>query len=178
MNGANTNNSINTDSIFMESQAFYYVFCSLVDKCIFPFRDADKQKQFIKDHQLGKTPDLTAACITNGMLAVELSLKYLTYKETGQFRRKHEIDILFNDLPEKHKREITKIIKEDAYQNEETLSENLKGISNFFVEFRYLFEQKGIGFSGFLFKFVHIVCRYCYNHYYEEKGFRCSSEMD
>jgi hypothetical protein len=46
------------------------------------------------------------------------------------------------------------------FQNENTFDDNIKMISNIFVDFRYFFEHEGVGYTVFFNELVHIVCDY------------------
>ena len=98
--------------------------------------------------------------VVNGDLAVEYALKYLIFKENKKFRCIHNLEQLFDDLSEEHKSNLIKIIKKNAHQNEETLRQNLKRISNVFIDFRYPFDLEAVGISNFFDDFVKSVCEY------------------
>lgn len=98
--------------------------------------------------------------VTNGMLAVELALKALIYMETGDYKKTHKTDDLFYALPNNHKTELMKKLKEEAFQDEETLRFNLEQNKDNFELWRYFYESECVGFSSFTSAFIHIVCRY------------------
>lgn len=144
----------------LDCKAFYTVFCELEERCCISTEDKEKKIRYYEDLEEGNPLFLIPAMVTNGVLAAELALKILTLKENGTFDRIHNIDKLFYSLPDIHKTALSSQIKEQAYQNDETLKTNLETIGNFFVEWRYFFEIEAIGYSNFLPEFIHIVCDY------------------
>lgn len=96
----------------------------------------------------------------NGVLAAELALKFLIFKEMGSYECIHNLQRLFEQLPYCHKNALTETIYEQAHQNEETLKFNLANISNLFEDFRYSFGKEQLGYTNFFNEFVHIVCEY------------------
>lgn len=148
------------DGILLDCKAFYFVFCDLEERCRIPWDDPVKMQKFDEDYKTGKHPYLIPALVTNGVLAAELALKYITKLETGSFEFTHNIDKLFYSLPQVHRDNLSTMIKEKAHQNDETLKANLETIKNFFVDWRYSFQFNVIGYSSFLNYFIHIVCDY------------------
>lgn len=146
--------------IILDCKAFYIVFCELEERCRIPFGDSDKMKKYHEEANVGKRPFLNPVMVTNGVFAAELALKALTFKETGTFDCIHNIRILFYALPDIHKNALSAMIKEKSHQNDDTLKANLEMISNYFVDWRYFFQQEHIGYSNFLTEFIHIVCDY------------------
>ena len=71
--------------VILDCKAFYYVFCDLEERCCVHIKDSEKKRQYYIDLEEGKQPFLDPAMITNGVLAVELALKALTFQETGTF---------------------------------------------------------------------------------------------
>ena len=102
--------------------------------------------------------------IVNGALAAELALKFLIFKENGEFECIHNLQRLFEQLPDCHKTILSNTICEQAHQNEETLNWSLSNIANLFEDFRYSFGKEYLGFSDFFNIFVHIVCDYAIAH--------------
>ena len=147
-------------SVLLDCKAFYTVFCELEECCRVTFGDPEKMKQYHEETEAGKRPFLTSAMVTNGVLAAELALKALTLREKGTFDCIHDLDKLFYDLPDVHKKALSDLVKKETHQNYATLKTNLETISNFFQEWRYFFESESIGFSNFLPEFIHIVCDY------------------
>lgn len=70
-------------------------------------------------------PLLTPPLVANGTLAAELALKYLVFKEKGEYECSHQLQFLFNQLTEPHKTALIERICKEAHQNETTLTENL-----------------------------------------------------
>ena len=151
---------LHDEGILLDCKAFYFVFCDLEERCRIPWNDPEKMLKFDKDNKEGKRPFLVPALVTNGILAVELALKYLTKLETGSFEYTHNIDKLFYTLPQVHRDNLSTIIKEKAHQNDETLKINLETIKNYFVDWRYYFQFSIIEYTGFLNDFIHNVCDY------------------
>lgn len=149
-----------SSAVLLDCKAFYKVFIELEELCCVPFGNHEKMKKYREENFAEKYAYLTPALVTNGMLAAELALKAITLKETGMFDCIHNIDKLFYALPNVDKSVLSKLIIEKANQNEATLKINLKTISNFFVEWRYSFQNEVIGYADFLLKFIHIVCDY------------------
>lgn len=152
--------SFDASGVLLDCKAFYAVFCELEKQCHFSPEDSEKRIQYYEEIENGKRPCLTPAMVVNGVLAAELALKALTLKETGTFDCIHDIDKLFFALPEGHKNALTALLKEKSDQNDNILKTNLELISNYFVDWRYFFEGESVGYSNFLFEFVHTVCDY------------------
>lgn len=151
---------LHDEGILLDCKAFYFVFCDLEERCRIPWNDPVKMQKYDEDYINGKRPFLNPALVTNGILAAELALKYLTKLETGSFEYTHNIDKLFYSLPQVHRDCLSTMIKEKAHQNDKTLKTNLETIKNFFMDWRYFFQFDALGYSGFLNDFVHIVCDY------------------
>ena len=150
--------------VILDCKAFYIVFCELEERCHVPYDELEKEQQYDEECEAGKHPLLTPAMVTNGVLAAELALKALTLKETGTFDCIHDLDKLFDALPDVHKTALSVEIKEKAHQNDTTLKTNLIIIGNFFEKWRYFFERDAVGYSNFLLEFIHIVCDYAINN--------------
>lgn len=146
--------------VILDCKSFYTVFCELEERCRIPLDNPEKLNLHDEETDTEKHPFLTPAMVTNGILAAELALKALTLNETGTFDCIHNINTLFYNLSDVHRKVISSIIKEKAHQNDITLKANLDTISNFFTEWRYFFEKEAIGYSNFLSDFIHIVCDY------------------
>ena len=146
--------------VILDCKAFYTVFKELEERCKIPFDDPEKMKKYHEETDAGTRPFLTPAMVTNGMLAVELAIKALTLKETGTFDCTHDIDLLFNALPDKHKTELSTMIKQQLHQTDDSLKFYLKTIKNYFVEWHYFFEKEHVGFTNFLTEFIYLVCDY------------------
>lgn len=152
------------NEIIIDCEGFYYIFKRLELFEEYPKinGDLEKHKQDMLEYERNHIgiPYLTPPYIVNGAFAVELALKFLTYREKGEFEYGHNLEKLFNQLPEPHKSILTQKICKDAHQSIETMATNIKSISMKFEEFRYFFEHDTISFSNFFNEFVHIVCDY------------------
>ncbi len=146
--------------IILDCKAFYTVFCELERRICGSFEYPDDMSEYHEQKDLENRPYLTPAMITNGVLAVELALKALIFKDNGEFDCVHDIKRLFNSLPQLDKDTLSRILKEKTHQNDETLQTNLEIIKDFFEKWRYFFQEESLGYSGFLPEFIHIVCEY------------------
>lgn len=150
--------------ILIDCEGFYYVFKKLEIFEAYPRLDGDveKHKQDMAEYEERHkgVPLLTPPLVANGTLAAELALKYLVFKEKGEYECSHQLQFLFNQLTEPHKTALIERICKEAHQNETTLTENLNNISNLFEDFRYFYEHSALGYSNFWNDFVHIVCDY------------------
>ena len=150
--------------ILIDCEGFYYVFKKLEIFEAYPILDGDVEKhnqdmaEYEERHK--GVPFLTPPLVANGTLAAELALKYLVFKEKGEYECSHQLQFLFNQLTEPHKTALIERICKEAHQNETTLTENLNNISNLFEDFRYFYEHSALGYSNFWNDFVHIVCDY------------------
>lgn len=149
---------VTENGIILDCKAFYYVFCDLENKDRNPVGDPEEMRKFHKEAE--KRVFVTPALVTNGILAVELALKYLNYKENRTFDCIHDISDLFYSLPEIHRNELESLLKKKTHQNDATLRTNLNQIRDFFVQWRYFFEQPAIGYSNFLLDSIHVICDY------------------
>ena len=148
--------------ILLNSKAFYAVFYEL-EKCYCtPFDNDERIQQYREKLNAGNHLYLDPALVTNGVLAAELAMKALTFKETGTFDCTHDLDRLFYALPDKYRLELSDIIKEKSHQNDNTIKAQLETTSGFFVNWRYSFEREAIGYTNFLNEFIHIVCEYAF----------------
>lgn len=150
--------------ILIDCEGFYYVFKKLELFEAYPRLDGnvEKHKQDIAEYEERHKgiPFLTPPLVANGTLAAELALKYLVFKEKGEYECSHQLQFLFNQLVEPHKTVLIERICKEAQQNETTLTENLNNISNLFEDFRYFYEHGTLGYSNFWNSFVHAVCDY------------------
>lgn len=150
--------------ILIDCEAFYYVFKELEKFETYPRLDGDvekhKQDMIEYEEKHKGVPMLTPPLIANGTLAAELALKFLVFKENGEYECGHHLQFLFNQLTEPHKTVLIERICNEAHQNETTLTENLNNISKLFEDFRYFYEHEILGYSNFLNDFIHIVCDY------------------
>jgi hypothetical protein len=154
--------SVTAEGILLCCKSFYYVFCELDKKCRIPFDKVDKMQHYIDNPE--DKPFLDPVLLTNGTLAMELALKYLTFMETNTFECTHKLDELFYALPEVHRIPLSKLLKEKAHQNDESLRINLEQSANLFQEWRYFFQRDALGYSHFLLDFIHIACEYAFEY--------------
>ena len=160
----NSSGLLAVNGILLDCEEFYYIFKNLEKYARHPIFDGDMEKY--KDQILAYeaehegVPSLTAPLIVNGAFAAELALKFLIFKENGEFDCIHDLQQLFDSLPDCHKIPLTEIIFQQAHQNEETLQTNLSRIKNLFEDMRYFFSNESVGYSNFFNEFVYIVCDY------------------
>jgi hypothetical protein len=160
----NSDNSLTIKLMVLECERFYYIFKQLEAFEKFPVLGESVEKNqeivnnFKKQHE--GIPSLTSPLVVNGALAAELALKFLIFKEVESYECIHNLQLLFEQLPDCHKNALTEIICEQAHQNDETLKFNLANISNLFEDFRYSFGKEHLGYTNFFNEFVHIVCDY------------------
>ena len=152
--------NITAKGILLNTSAFYKIYCRLEKENHIPFEDEKSMDEYYEKRMQDDYVDMKVVEIVNGSLAVELALKYLTFKETKTFKQIHYLDALYNDLPEPHKSVLKSKILSQAHQDETTLNKNLKVIANAFENWRYFFEKDGVGSSNFFNNFVHIICGY------------------
>ena len=156
--------SLTTKEIVLDCEGFYYLFKKLEEFEQHPIFDGDLKKYedtiaVYEEKHMG-VPFLSPPLVVNGALAAELALKFLIFKENGEFDCIHNLQKLFEQLPICHKTALSEMIYRQAHQNEETLSMNLSNIANLFEDYRYFFGKEHIGFTNFFNDFVHIVCDY------------------
>ncbi|MBE5750082.1 MAG: hypothetical protein E7346_04360 [Clostridiales bacterium] len=152
--------NITAKGILLETAAFYKIYCRLEKENYIPFEDEKAMDEYYEKRMQDDYVDLKVVEIVNGALAVELALKYLTFKENKTFKQIHNLDTLYNGLPEPHKSVLKSKIFTQAHQDENALNKNLKVIANSFENWRYFFEKDGVGTSNFFNDFVHIICEY------------------
>ncbi len=150
--------------IVVDCEGFYYIFKELEKFEKHPVFDGNIEKHaeemFAYEEMHDGLPYLTPPLIVNGAFAAELALKFLSFKENGEFECTHNLQHLFELLPDCYKTILTEMICKQAHQNEETLKINLSNIKNLFEDMRYFFSMESVGYSGFFYDFVHIVCDY------------------
>lgn len=160
----NSNNSMTIKLMVLECESFYHLYKQLEEFEKMPAlcESLEKSQEIIDDYvkRHEDIPSLRSPLVVNGTLAAELALKFLIYKEMGSYECIHNLHSLFEQLPDCHKNALTEMIYKQAHQNEETLKINLTNISNLFEDFRYSFGKEQLGYSGFFYEFVHIVCEY------------------
>jgi hypothetical protein len=152
--------NITAKGILFEASAFYKIYRLLENENRIPFEDEKAMDEFYAKRMQDDYVDMKVVEIVNGALAVELALKYLTFKENKTFKQIHNLDTLYNDLPEPHKSVLKSKIFTQAHQDEIALNKSLKAIANSFEDWRYFFEKDGVGTSNFFNDFVHIICEY------------------
>lgn len=146
--------------ILMDCEGFYYTYCHLEEENKVPFDDDKKIDEYINKRINGNVPSLIAVEAVTGAFAVELALKYLTFIEKEAYLKSHNLEVLYMDLPDKHKNTLESKFYAQALQNATTLSVNLKAIANIFEDWRYFYNKRSIGVPGFFKDFVHIICDY------------------
>lgn len=160
----NRDNSLTIKMMVIECESFYYLFKQLEEFEKLPTLSDNEEKnletidEYINRHE--GIPSLMSPFVVNGALAVELALKFLIFKEKGSYECIHNLQRLFDQLPDCHKNALTEIICKQAHQNDETLKFNITNISNLFEDFRYSFGKEHVGYTNFFNEFVHIVCEY------------------
>lgn len=160
----NRDNSYTAKNILIDCEEFYYIFKKLEEFERLPAFDGNVEKHaeemlaYEEKHE--GVPFLTSPLIVNGALAAELALKSLIFMENAEFECIHNLQRLFEQLPDRHKIPLSEMIYRQAHQDEETLNSNLHRISNLFEVFRYSFEKEAVGYTNFFNEFVHIVCDY------------------
>jgi hypothetical protein len=151
-------------SILLDCEGFYYVFCELekIEQRPKLGDDVEQYKKEIEEYEKSheNIPFLNPAMVTNGALAVELAMKFLIFKENNEFECGHDLAVLFSQLPQVHINILNPIIYKDMCQNEKTFNDNIKNMSNIFVNYRYFFEYESVGHTNFFTDLVHIVCDY------------------
>ena len=139
----NSDNSLTIRIMVLECESFYYLFKQLEKFEKLPTLSENEDKNletidnYIKRHE--GIPTLTSPFVVNGALAVELALKFLIFKEKGSYECIHNLQRLFEQLPDCHKDALAEIICE---------------------HFRYSFGKEHLGYTNFFNEFVHIVCDY------------------
>ena len=118
---------------------------------------------FKKQHE--GIPSLTSPLVVNGALAAELALKFLIFKEVESYECIHNLQLLFEQLPDCHKNALTEIICEQAHQDDETLKFNLTNISRLFEDFDTLLEKNILDIQIFLMNLyiLFVITRFCRN---------------
>lgn len=160
----NANHLLTAKGIIIDCESFYYIFKELekFEKMPILVEDIEKDRAAFHAYERkhGGIPYLVPPLVVNGALAVELALKFLIFKENGKFDCIHNLQYLFEQLPDCHKIPLTEMICKHAHQTEETLKILLPNISNLFEDFRYFFEKEHIAYTNFFNEFIHIVCDY------------------
>ena len=142
-------------------RAFYSVYCQLeLENAVPSIEDAEGLNAYFDKIEQDGYVNTTIPEIVNGAFAVELALKFFICKYTVQIYKTHNLEILYNKLPDEPKKIISETIYEKAYQNEETLNLNLCQFANCFDDWRYFFEKRSVGCNNIFKSFVHIVCDY------------------
>lgn len=160
-------NDFTAKEILVDCEGFYHVFKKLEEFEAYPwkpdpYRDNEEfERDMLKYEEKHKgIPHLTPPMVVNGTLAAELALKFLIFKENGEFECGHNLKLLFNQLTEPHRTVLLERIYKEAHQNADTLEMNLQNISNLFEKYRYFYEYRSVGYTNFLNDFIHITCDY------------------
>lgn len=156
--------NITKQGILIACKSFYYVYSRLEETFRLPIYQGDTERYDSEyDSYVQRTmelPCLDFPKIANGALAVELAMKFLTFCGKDSFIKTHNLEQLFNDIPDIYKTEIMKRIKEQTSQNDETFTKNLHTFANAFDQFRYFFGHEAVGSNHIFDQFVKIVCEY------------------
>ena len=152
------------NAMLAECRSFYYLYKRLEEKMQIPPFTGD-QDTFIeaaraRARELSELPDLLVPKVVNGSIACEIALKYLILKQSGAVDPVHRFDVLFNLLPQNYRDALLDKIYNELSQDEKTFNENLKKISNSFIDWRYAYERNVISIGNFFNDFVTIVCEY------------------
>ena len=151
-------------SILYDCENFYYAFKLIENYHKTPTftGDIEQYRKEMTEYEKNAedTPILMQPLVVNGALALELALKYLIYKENGEFDCTHNPQNLYNSLPDSHKIVLTEKIFKELHQNGETMQFNLNNIANLFEHGRYSFDYNLLGYSNFFTEIVHVVCDY------------------
>lgn len=168
------NQSLTAKGIVLDCEGFYFVFKKLEQLEQRPKFDGNLETYenaitIFEEQHMGVLY-LSPTLVVNGALAAELALKFLIFKENGEFDCIHNLHKLFEQLPTCHKSALSGIIYQQAHQNKETLKINLLNIANLFEDYRYFFGKEHLGYSNFFNDFVHIVCDYAISLKPEDDG--------
>jgi len=124
--------------IFLQARGFKDVFNHLNQSYIDTFIDGHPS--------LPNSANYMSVTATNAAFACELYLKaifvYEHRNDDLNFAKTHNLYSLFNNIPKKRKLEIIDIFNKKYHYNRDYFLRQLKDISNDFVDFRYLFQQK------------------------------------
>lgn len=155
---------VTAHAILVDCRSFYFVYCRLEENNRMPTYTGDHKKYETEIDSFVQMqielPCLDIPQVTNGALAAELAIKFLTFRETNTFYQIHDLEQLFAALPEIHKTELLSRIKVQAHQTDETFLYQLHQFANCFDGYRYFFERESVTTTGLFNQFVKIVCEY------------------
>jgi len=121
---------MSSDFIVYEAKAFYNAYISL-----------EQLNQKCEDQMLLYIPMLV-----NGAFSIEVTLKAILFKQGIKYGREHNLFVLFEMLPEAIQNEIWGHLAEKApeYADQKRRTDELMLISNAFIDYRYVFEDKTV----------------------------------
>lgn len=157
-NCKNSSVDITISIIFQECYAFYDVFKSLEKRLA--------NSGIVKTAPTDNLPTLLQVpYIVNGAFACELALKYILVDNQISFcisSKGHNLEYLFNLLPETEKNELKNSLKNVGNINDSTLQKNIHILADSFNQWRYLFTNidQRIEYNNFFSMFVNVVCTY------------------
>ena len=146
-----------------DCKGFYYTYKLLLEETrhpIFTHSQEELEEKINRNAYKWDQPQLFYVILTNGALAAELAIKFLTFHQKHDFIEDHKLDVLFNDLPPKDQNEILSRIKQQTGIDRKLFKEMLKNFSDAFKKARYFFAQEEKGISNSFDDFVRIVCEY------------------
>lgn len=149
--------------ILEASKAFFFAYELLLDNSHYPWFAHSHEEYEIRwgknKDKLGQ-PSLLFTIATNGAMAAELALKYLTFREQHSFVQTHKLDQLFGNLPPQDKAEILRRLEQRTDTCEEVLMKTINIFSDVFTEARYHFSLGNKGISILFDDFVRVVQEY------------------
>lgn len=121
---------MNSDFIVYEAKSFYNAYINL-----------ERLNQECEDKML-----LCIPMLVNGAFSIEVTLKAILVKQGIEYGKEHDLLILFEMLPEAIQNEIWSHLAEKApeYADQERRTNELMLISNAFIDYRYVFEDKDV----------------------------------
>ena len=112
---------------------------------------------------------LFAPLVVNGAFSVELAFKAILAKNGIEYGKEHNLLILFQMLPESFQQELWTYLIEKApeYADSSKTYDELILLSNAFIDWRYVFEEKPVPAidSRFLAAFANAAIRTMFSHY-------------
>ena len=146
-----------------DCKGFYYTYKLLLEETrhpIFTHSQEELAEKIERNVDKWDQPMLFYVILTNGALAAELAIKYLTFRRKHDFVEDHKLDLLFDDLPLKDQKEILSRVKRQTGIDREVFEKILGNFANTFMKARYFFSQEENGVSNTFDDFVRIVCEY------------------
>ncbi len=121
---------MSSDFIVYEAKSFYNAYINL-----------ERLNQECEDKMLLYIPMLV-----NGAFSIEVTLKAILFKQGIEYDKEHNLLILFEMLPEAIQNEIWTHLAEKApeYADQKSRTDELMLISNTFIDYRYVFEDKTV----------------------------------